>query len=174
MVRLDAVDAKIDKWMRNYGAPIPVKVYVPGHNHDAQIADVDFRITQLSPEGLTRAEYLEKLQTLWDEKEAYENMEDVADEWKYDSERDGNGNVVTYASKWEASDFAGKRAILKDVKLQAGKNDEGEIYIIAEIVDAFGHTTLHTIGDPSGKSLMERAKAKGIMPESHADEFDEI
>jgi hypothetical protein len=90
--------------------------------NDAQIADVDFRITQLSPEGITRAEYLEKLQVLWDEKEAYQNMEDVADDWKFEPERDGNGNIVTYAGKWKVADFAVRREMLKDAKLHAAKN----------------------------------------------------
>ncbi len=162
MVRLDAVDTMIDKYMRNYDEPIPKRVYVPGHNHDAQIADVDFRITQLSPEGTTRAEYLEKLQALWDEKETYENMEDVADDWKFELERDGYGNIVTYAGKWKAADFAGKREMLKDAKLHAAKNEKGGIYITVETVDELGLTNLAVIGDPLGPTLLERATAKGV------------
>ena len=34
--------------------PIMERVYIPGHNHDAQIADVDYRITPT----LTRGNYV--------------------------------------------------------------------------------------------------------------------
>lgn len=64
--------------------------------------------------------------------------------------------------------------MLKDAKLHAAKNGKGGIYITIETVDALGHTNLRVIGDPPGSSLLERATAHGIMPESHADEFDEV
>jgi len=95
------------------------RVFVPGHNHAAEIADVDFRISQVSPEGLSREEWLVKLQPLWDEKDAYAEMEDVPDDWTTEAVTDSNGNPMTYAAKWTASDFAGKREMLKEWKINA-------------------------------------------------------
>jgi DNA invertase Pin-like site-specific DNA recombinase len=117
MIRLELVDAIVDEMMSNDDRPIMKRIFVPGHNHAAEIADVDFRISQLSPEGLTRAQYQEKLNALWDEKEAYEGMEDVPDDWTTEPVRDGSGNVVTYAVKWAAADLAGKQAMLKEMKI---------------------------------------------------------
>jgi DNA invertase Pin-like site-specific DNA recombinase len=114
MVRLTLVDAAVNYLMGNTDIPIMKREYVPGHNHDAEIADVDYRISQLSPEGLTRAEYQEKLNVLWDEKEALENMPHVDDTWKLVQVKDDDGNPATYASKWAASDIDGRRDMLKE------------------------------------------------------------
>jgi hypothetical protein len=80
---------------------------------------LDFRISQVSPEGLSRDEWLAKLQPLWDEKDTYEKMEDVPDDWTTEAVTDANGNPMTYAAKWTASDFAGKREMLKEWKITA-------------------------------------------------------
>jgi len=88
-------------------------------------------------------------------------MEDVADDWKFEPERDSSGNIVTYAGKRAAADFAGKREMLKDAKLHAAKNGKGGIYVTIETVDELGHTNLGVIGDPPGPTLLERGKAKG-------------
>jgi DNA invertase Pin-like site-specific DNA recombinase len=119
MVRLDAVDAAVDESMSSDHRTIMKRVFVPGHNHAAEIADVDFRISQVSPEGLSRDEWLAKLQPLWDEKDAYEKVEDVPDDWTTEAVTDANGNPITYAAKWAASDFAGKREMLKEWKITA-------------------------------------------------------
>jgi DNA invertase Pin-like site-specific DNA recombinase len=119
MIRIEGVDAAVDESMSADHRPIQKRTYIPGHNHDAEIADVDFRITQLSPEGLTRAEYMVKLQALWDEKESYEHMEDVPDNWTTEEVKDADGNVVTYASAWRSADFQSKRAMLKEWKITA-------------------------------------------------------
>jgi DNA invertase Pin-like site-specific DNA recombinase len=113
MVKLDEVDAIIHEAMSEDDRPIMERIYIPGHNHDAEIADVDYRITQLSPEGITRAEYMEKLQVLWDEKETYEKMPFVPDSW------DLVDTGETYASKWAASDDNGKREMLKEMHITA-------------------------------------------------------
>jgi hypothetical protein len=113
MVRLAEVDAIVEEAMSADDRPIMERVYIPGHNHDAQIADVDYRITQLSPEGITRAEYMEKLQVLWDEKETYENMPFVEDTWEWVDTGE------TYAEKWAASDDDGKREMLKEMHVTA-------------------------------------------------------
>jgi DNA invertase Pin-like site-specific DNA recombinase len=162
MVRLDLVDAMLDKDMSINHERILKRVYVPGHNHDAEIADVDFRISQLSPEGLTRAEYNANLDKLWDEKEALQNLPHVDDDWKTVQIEDEHGNPVTYASKWTASDDAGKRAMLKETTIYAAKNECGEVYVIIEILDLTGKIIQRVVGNPAGPSLLERAKAKGL------------
>lgn len=124
MVRLDAVDAAVNDAMGDNDEPIIKRVYIPGHNHAAEIADVNFRISQVSPEGKSQAEYFAELQLLFAEREAYENMEDVADDWTTEPVRDSKGNVVTYAEKWLASDFAGKREMLKEVKITCKRDAE--------------------------------------------------
>jgi DNA invertase Pin-like site-specific DNA recombinase len=128
MVLLDTVDAAVNTIMTTTDLPIMRRVFVPGHNHGAEIADVDYRITQLSPEGLTRQEYRAKQDALWDEKEAYEHMEDVPDSWDYVDTGE------TYASKWASSDMAGRQDMLKDCDVYATKD-----YVVVEITDEQGH-----------------------------------
>jgi DNA invertase Pin-like site-specific DNA recombinase len=156
MVRLTITDALVDQGMRENTLPIMKRVYVPGHNHDAEIADVDYRIFQLSPEGLTRAEYLAKQNELWDLKEALETMPFVPDRW------DWVDTGETYAGKWAAADADGKRAMLETAKVYAAKNERGNVYVIIEAVDEHGLINMRVIGDPPGQSLMERARAKGL------------
>jgi DNA invertase Pin-like site-specific DNA recombinase len=117
MVRLADVDAEVEQIMSEYDKPIRTRVYIPGHNHDAEIADVDYRISKLSPEGLSRDEFLAKQNELWDEKEALQNMPHVDDDW------DWVDTGETYASKWAAFDLAGdidgKREMLKEWHITA-------------------------------------------------------
>ncbi len=117
MVKVEVVDEIVDEMMSENHLPITKRIYVPGRNHAAEIADVDFRITQLSPEGLSRAEYMEKLQALWDEKERYEGMEDVSDDWTTEPVRDDSGNVLTYADKWVTADLAGRHEMLEGLHI---------------------------------------------------------
>jgi hypothetical protein len=46
-------------------------------------------------------------------------VEDVPDYWTTEEVTDANGNPITYAAKWAASDFAGKREMLKEWKITA-------------------------------------------------------
>lgn len=128
MVRLDLVDSAVDQIMSTTDLPIMMRKYVPGHNHDSEIADVDYRISQLSPEGLTRAEYLAKQNELWDEKETLETMPTVPDRW------DWVDTGETYASKWAASEADGKREMLKETEIWATKE-----YVVVEITDEDGN-----------------------------------
>jgi hypothetical protein len=100
----------------------------------------------------------------------------VADDWRFEPERDSNGNIVTYAGKWAAADFAGKREMLKDAKLHAAKNGKGGIYVTIETVDELGRTNLGVIGAPRGPTLLERGRAKGtdeiVDAEAAADEWN--
>jgi hypothetical protein len=168
MVRLDDVDAKVNESISTWDESIKKRVFYPGHNHDAQIADVNFRITQLNPEAMTDDEYDAALAALRAERDKYREMPAVADDWKWEATGE------TYASKWTASDFAGRREMLKDMKIRAAKNEHGKVYVIIEAPDEQGSINFRVIGEPPGPSLLERAKAHGITSESHADEFDEI
>jgi DNA invertase Pin-like site-specific DNA recombinase len=118
MVRLEEVDEVIEEIMSQDDTHIFERVYKPGHNHDAEIADVDYKISQLSPEGLTRAEFLAKQNELWDEKEAYEGMPFVADEWEW------KDTGETIAEKWAASDDDGKREMLREMHVTATWDEE--------------------------------------------------
>jgi DNA invertase Pin-like site-specific DNA recombinase len=163
MVRLADVDALVDEKMSAYDESIMKHVYIPGHNHEAAIGDVDYRISQLSPEGLTRAEYQAKLDELWDEKEALKELPTVDDDW------DWVKTGETYSGKWAASDADGKRDMLKKGKVYAGKNERGEAWVGIELINEKGQLTFLVGGNPPGQSLLERAAANGIVAESHAD-----
>lgn len=113
MVRLADVDAIVEEAMSEDDRPVMKREYIPGHNHDAEIADVDYRISQLSPEGLTRAEFLAKQNELWDEKERLQTLPHVDDDWKWVDTGE------TYAGKWAASDDDGKREMLKEMHVTA-------------------------------------------------------
>ena len=123
MVRLDIVDAKLDKLMSARNEPIMKREFVRGHNHAKEIADIDFQISQLSPEGLTRAEYRAKQDELWDEKEALQGTPDVPDRWELVDTGE------TYASRWNTADIDGKRDMLRNVKVLAGKNSDGTVQV---------------------------------------------
>ncbi len=176
MVRLDAVDAIINESMSSDHRTIMKRVFKPGHNHAAEIADVDFRITQLSPEGLSRTEYMEKLQALWDEKEAYEHMEDVPDDWTTEPVTDANGNPITYAEKWTASDFAGKREMLKEWKITAqnividGKREPSVVMFPRwETWDAEPASGQATGIDPLTQEIRRLVEAETGMPYEQAE-----
>jgi site-specific DNA recombinase len=137
MVRLNLVDKAVDKIMSTTTLPIIKRVFVPGRNHAAEIADVDFRISQLSPAGKTRQEFLDEQNALWDEKESYEHMKDIDDDWAVEPVKDSQGNVVTYASKWNAADGAGRQAMLKETTIYATRE-----YVVIELIDDEGHEIL--------------------------------
>jgi hypothetical protein len=123
MVRLELVDAKIDEMMRSNRQPIMRREYVPGHNHTAEVADVNFRIKQLDPESMNDDEYDAALKALRAERDSYQAMPAVPDSWKQVDTGE------TYASKWAASDLDGKRNMLKNIKVLAGKNQDGEVVV---------------------------------------------
>lgn len=119
MVRLDAVDASVDEVMSSRHDFIKQRVFIPGHNHDAQIADVNFRITQLNPEAMDDDEYDGALKALRAERDRYKAMPAAPDSWTSTIVTDAHGNPVTYAAKWAAADFAGKREMLKEWRITA-------------------------------------------------------
>ena len=183
MVRLDAVDAAVDESMSSDYRTIMKRVFVPGHNHAAEIADVDFRISQVSPEGLSRDEWMAKLQPLWDEKDAYAEMEDVPDDWTTEAVTDANGNPMTYAAKWTASDFAGKREMLKEWKINAwnvvidGKRSVGVVMVPRwEAWDAEPANGQATGTDPLTQELRQELERISDLPYEQASAMtsDEI
>lgn len=111
MVRLEEVDAAVDESMRGNHDPILKRVYIPGHSHDAQIADVNFRIKQLDPESMSDDEYDAALSALRAERDQYRTMPSVPDSW------DTVDTGETYSEKWAASDLAGKREMLKEWRI---------------------------------------------------------
>lgn len=94
MIPLDAMDTLIDDVVSNHHREILKRVFVPGHNHDAQVADVNFRIKQLDPEAMSDEEYDSALAALRAERDGYKTMPAVADDWKMEPTGE------TYASKW--------------------------------------------------------------------------
>lgn len=119
MVRLDKVDAAVDESMLSNHNTIMRRIFVPGHNHDAEIADVNFRITQLNPEALTDDEYDAALKALRAERDSYKAMPPTPDTWVREPLTDASGSPVTYAAQWAAADFARKREILKEWRITA-------------------------------------------------------
>jgi len=132
MVRLDKVDAAVNEEMSNNHLPHPNRIFIPGHNHDAQIADVNFRITQLNPEAMTDDEYDAALKALRAERDSYKAMPAAPDTWAVmATTKDGRGipyeqallvnpdDVVTEADRWNDADHAGKREILKEWRITA-------------------------------------------------------
>ena len=75
-------------------------------------------------------------------KKSLENMPDVPDDWE------SVDTGETYASKWNAADEAGKRDILKETRIYAGKNERGEAYVIIEVIAANGLRKLMMTGNP--------------------------
>jgi len=56
-------------------------------------------------------------------------MGDEPDYWTWEEMKDNNGNIITYADKWSASDSAGKREMLKEWKITARWEDiDGKRY----------------------------------------------
>lgn len=131
MVSLNLVDAKIDEIMTSYEMPIMRREYKPGHNHDAQVADVNFRIKQLDPEAMSDDEYDTALSALRTERDEYRAMPAVPDTWKWVSTGE------TYASKWAAADLDGKREMVKNMKIYAGK-ENGVPWVSIETVEHDG------------------------------------
>jgi hypothetical protein len=119
---------------------------------------------------MTDDEYDAALAALRAERDRYREMPAVADDWKWEATGE------TYASKWAASDFAGRREMLKDMKIRAAKNEHGKVYVIIEAPDEQGAINFRVIGNPPGPTLLERAKGKGldkiVDAETAADNYE--
>ena len=101
-------------------------------------------------------------------------MEDVPDDWTAEAVTDANGNPMTYAAKWTASDFAGKREMLKEWKINAwnvvidGKRSAGVVMVPRwEAWDAEPANGQATGTDPLTQELrqeLERISGTTTMP----------
>jgi DNA invertase Pin-like site-specific DNA recombinase len=112
MVRLDVVDSVINDLMANSNEQITRRVFVPGHNHDAQIADVNFRIKQLDPEAMSDAEYDSALAALRQERDSYKSMPAVPDSW------DEVPTGETYSGKWARLDRHGRNDWMREDEIR--------------------------------------------------------
>ena len=164
MPHMTLIDGMVDEGMSGLTVPITELVLVPGHNYEHELEAVKRQARSLDMDD---PEYEDKHAALLAERKRLMTLDTVPDKW----ERRLTGD--TFASKWETADFAGKRDMLKDMKVHVGKNDQGKFYLSIEVVDENGQTIFCVVGTLPGRPCWERAKAKDIMPESHADEIDE-
>jgi DNA invertase Pin-like site-specific DNA recombinase len=146
MLRMDALDALVNQAMCADDTPIMELTLVEGKNYDDEIDLIGAQIKALDP---LADDYAERHADLMAELQRLRDLDTTPDEWR--EEPTGE----TYGGQWAESDTAGRRALLKDITIYAGKNDLGEAYAVIEI-NRHGLIRTHIAGDPPGVPLLER------------------
>lgn len=95
MVKTEIVDSWVDEQIKTrWATPIITRRFIPGHNHDAEIADVQYQLDHLASQHLDDdAEDLERMR-LRGEKKRLANLPATPDSW-VDVQADH-----TYADEW--------------------------------------------------------------------------
>ena len=155
MIRASVLDTLVDEAIAADHNPVLEFRLIPGKNYDDDLDLIKAQIKALASD-VDADDYDERHAALMAERKRLKDLDTMPDEWR--EEPTGE----TYGAKWKSADFAGKRAILNDVKVYAGKNERNEAYAIIEITGKLGVIRQLVAGNPPGPTLLERAQAKGL------------
>lgn len=131
MARIAVIDGMMDRGMAQMSTiNVTAEVLVPGHNYDDELEDLKFQIRSLDVDD---PEYDAKHAALIAERARVKALDSIPDKW----ERRPTGE--TYASKWAAADFAGRRDMLKNniEGVYAGTGKVG-LYLVIEVITEDG------------------------------------
>jgi hypothetical protein len=117
MVPMELLDSIVDESMRSDHRVMLKTEFVPGENHDAEIAKIRLKLRDLPTRNLSEDEEDAERARLRTEKRRLESLPTTAPDWKPVIVTDDQGNPVTYAAKWDSSDLAGKREMLKEMRI---------------------------------------------------------
>ena len=153
MIHLSVLDSLVGDSIAADDNPILKWTLIPGKNYDDDLDQIDNKRKALS---FTDPDYQAKYDALVAEYMRVKDLDTTPDDW------DDMPTGETYGGKWTAADFTGKRDMLKDITVYAGKNDRGEAWALVEIMGKRGLIRQHVAGNPPGPTLLERGYAKGI------------
>jgi hypothetical protein len=153
MIRASVLDTLIDDAIAADQNPVVEYRLIPGKNYDDELDLIKAQIKALDPDT---EDYDDRHAALMAERKRLKDLDTTPDEWR--EEPTGE----TYGDKWMTADFAGKRAILNDVKVYAGKNESNDAYAVIEITGKTGLIRQLAPGTLPGPTLLDRAAAKGV------------
>lgn len=106
----------VDEEMSSNYLPVIERVFIPGHDYESEIQDVRLRMRALAAEDLPDDEHDAKLAELRSERDRLIGLSKDSEpgHWRPVIVTDERGEVVTHASRWNAADHQGRRALLLD------------------------------------------------------------
>jgi DNA invertase Pin-like site-specific DNA recombinase len=109
MVPVHEADMWVDEVIRkHWDKPVITRKLIPGHNHDAEIAGVEYQLRELAKQGYDEDEEDKRRMELRAEKKRLMALPAVPDKWA-DVEGD-----MTYAAEWAATPVNGRGAWLAE------------------------------------------------------------
>ena len=116
LVSAQLADAAIDEMMASDLNFVRTTKFIPGDNHDADIAKVDRELLKLPARRLPYKQEDAERARLRAERDNLELLPTTDDRYEFPILID-NGEPVTYANKWQGSDINGKRAMLRENRI---------------------------------------------------------
>jgi hypothetical protein len=164
LIRVDALDTLVREWVASkYDTPEYKDVIIPGDNLDIQIAAVNDAMTsltsQLTREIISDDEYDAMMANLRIKRADLRHEQDERKRQPAPTEPHKTGR--TLAEAWAAmDDDAQRRAWLLsyDVKILAGRNEDGELYAIIDARGVYGLKSIDIIGRPPRNELLDRIR----------------
>jgi DNA invertase Pin-like site-specific DNA recombinase len=124
LVSAQLADAEIDEMMASNLNFVRTTKFIPGDNHDAEIAQIDRELLRLPAKLLPYKEEDAERARLRAERDRLASLPATDDRYEFPILIE-NGEPVTYASKWQASDIDGQRAMLRENRITF-RWDEGD------------------------------------------------
>jgi DNA invertase Pin-like site-specific DNA recombinase len=139
MLPLADADALASKAMGALDEPVMRRDFIPGHNHDAEIQAVAYKLRQLPLQGLDEDTEDQRRSELRAERKRLENLPVVADDWQ-----DVNTGV-TYAGMWRDMDVSQRGHWLRarKIRMYASKDDSVVPALLARIAENATEDTAH-------------------------------
>jgi DNA invertase Pin-like site-specific DNA recombinase len=109
-------DTEINEIMESNFLFVRTTKFVPGNNHEVEIAAVDRELVRLAAKRLPYNEEDAERAKLRAERDRLESLPATEDRWDHPILLE-NGEPVTHSSKWQASDIDGKRAMLGEYRI---------------------------------------------------------
>ena len=153
MIHLSVLDGLVDEAMADDDTQIMELTLIEGKNYDDELDLIKAQLKALDPDA---DDYDEKHAELMAKRRRLRTLDTTPDEWR--EEPTGE----TYGGKWADADFAGKRDMLKDMTVYAGKNERGDAYALVDI-NRYGLIRRHIVGEPRGPSLLDRYRLRKAL-----------
>jgi DNA invertase Pin-like site-specific DNA recombinase len=116
MVSLKLLDAIVDDAMSADLTFVMTTKFIPGHNYEKEIKVIERELFKLPTRGLPEEDEDAERARLRAEKRRLLALPTVPDNWDTAPVME-NGEPITHAAKWQASDLTGKREILKEKRI---------------------------------------------------------
>jgi site-specific DNA recombinase len=166
LIRVDALDALVRDWVASkYDTPEYREVAILRDNLDIQIKAVNDAMTsltaQLTREVISDDEYDAMMASLRAERASLRDQQAERERQPAPTEPEKTGRTIAEAFAAMGDDVAQQRAWLLsyDVKVLAGRNEDGELYAIIDARGVYGLKSIDIIGRPPRNDLLDSVRA---------------